>query len=669
MPREVIRLPISSALLCLACALPAADDAGGGGGADAAGGTGAAASSAAPVTIFADDIADVAALRKAVLGSPFLSASQPAMAQLMPMIQQALAKTKADSGVDVATLLADIAEVRMEAVLVDGQPHVRFAVRCPTTPEATWTALLGSAGPDGSALKTMSWAHQGDWEMGAVGIAPVLPDPVPVAPGLEAYADDRFRFDIAGAAANGDASARAELARLGLTRLLGGGRYRAGEGDLGLELPGAALPLAPLDPAACALLPDHPLLVATWGLDGPGLAKIWTDLAADPAQHDQMRKSAAGLQTVIGMDPPTALAALGGTWVFAVTPGAPFPALTWMATASPDLDRLIDACGKLGGVDLAPARSGPVVLPTPKFPELVQIRRTATQWIITSDALLLDRAAGDADAFDPAKLADATLLAGKPVFACWQDSAQLMRFFAGMLAMGVGPMSAQAQKSNDPNQQQMARLMPLVLQALNSGAPRMTPGLALATQDAAGAHLRMHNGMMQVSIVGFLAGAMLPAITMVRESARRTSSGNNERQLVLGCLVWANDHDQKWPPTLDQMMKDNRDMPAKMLIDPSDLKNPHPYLYVRPVSTATATQPVIVEDPACNHGKLSMVCYGDGHVGLIKGDAAKTLWATAQRLARDPAAATTGITPDQWQDDPAAGDAGGTSGTAGEAMP
>jgi hypothetical protein len=665
MPSKAIRLPIVSALLCLACALPAADDAARGGGADAADGS---ASSAAPVTIFADDL-DFAALRKDVLDSPFLSASQPVMVQAMPMIQQAFARTKADSGVDVAALLADIAEVRLEAVLVDGQPHVRFALRCPTTPGATWTALLGSR-LDGPVLADLAWAHQGDWEMGAAGIAPVLPDAVPVAPGLEAYADDRFRFDITAAAANADASARAEFARLGLTRLLGGGRYRSGEGDIGLDLPGAALPLAPLDPAACALLPDHPLLVATWGLDGPGLAKIYTDLAADPAEHDAMLKSSAGIQTVIGMDPPTALAALGGTWVFAVTPGVPFPAVTWMATASPALDRLVDACGKLGGVDLAPARSGPVVLPTPKFPELVQIRRTATQWIITSDTLLLDRAAGDADAFDPAKLADATLLAGKPVFACWQDSAQLMRFFAGMLALGVGPMSAQARNSPDPNQQQMAKLMPLMVQALNSGAPRMVPALALATQDAAGAHLRMHNGMMQMSVVSMLAGAMLPAIAMVRETARRTTSGNNERQLVLGSMVWANDHDQKWPPTLEQMMKDNGDMPAKMLKDPSDLTNPHPYLYVRPATTVTAMQPVIVEDPACNHGKLSMVCYGDGHVGQIKGDAAKALWATAERLARDPAAATTGITPDQWQDDPAAGDAGGATATpAGDAMP
>jgi prepilin-type N-terminal cleavage/methylation domain-containing protein len=50
-----------------------------------------------------------------------------------------------------------------------------------------------------------------------------------------------------------------------------------------------------------------------------------------------------------------------------------------------------------------------------------------------------------------------------------------------------------------------------------------------------------------ISIIAILAGMLLPAINMVRESARKTSCGNNQRQIVLSALVYANDNDQLWP--------------------------------------------------------------------------------------------------------------------------
>jgi prepilin-type N-terminal cleavage/methylation domain-containing protein/prepilin-type processing-associated H-X9-DG protein len=50
-----------------------------------------------------------------------------------------------------------------------------------------------------------------------------------------------------------------------------------------------------------------------------------------------------------------------------------------------------------------------------------------------------------------------------------------------------------------------------------------------------------------ISIIAILAGMLLPAINMVREGARKANCGNNQRQIVLGMQVYANDNDQAWP--------------------------------------------------------------------------------------------------------------------------
>jgi len=50
-----------------------------------------------------------------------------------------------------------------------------------------------------------------------------------------------------------------------------------------------------------------------------------------------------------------------------------------------------------------------------------------------------------------------------------------------------------------------------------------------------------------ISIIAILAGMLLPAISMVRESARKTNCGNNLRQIVTAGAVYQNDNDGVWP--------------------------------------------------------------------------------------------------------------------------
>ncbi len=52
---------------------------------------------------------------------------------------------------------------------------------------------------------------------------------------------------------------------------------------------------------------------------------------------------------------------------------------------------------------------------------------------------------------------------------------------------------------------------------------------------------------MVIAIIAILAAMLMPAINAVRQQAFRTNSGNNQRQIVLASLVYANDNEQQWP--------------------------------------------------------------------------------------------------------------------------
>jgi len=50
-----------------------------------------------------------------------------------------------------------------------------------------------------------------------------------------------------------------------------------------------------------------------------------------------------------------------------------------------------------------------------------------------------------------------------------------------------------------------------------------------------------------ISIIAILAGMLLPAIGMIRESARRANCSSNQRQIVMGMIAYATDNDQRFP--------------------------------------------------------------------------------------------------------------------------
>lgn len=50
-----------------------------------------------------------------------------------------------------------------------------------------------------------------------------------------------------------------------------------------------------------------------------------------------------------------------------------------------------------------------------------------------------------------------------------------------------------------------------------------------------------------ISIIAILAGMLLPAISLVRESARKANCGSNQRQIAMAMIAYGVDNDGAWP--------------------------------------------------------------------------------------------------------------------------
>ena len=49
-----------------------------------------------------------------------------------------------------------------------------------------------------------------------------------------------------------------------------------------------------------------------------------------------------------------------------------------------------------------------------------------------------------------------------------------------------------------------------------------------------------------ISVIGILAGMLMPAISLVRESSRKANCGSNQRQIVLSMVLYTTEY-RKWP--------------------------------------------------------------------------------------------------------------------------
>jgi prepilin-type processing-associated H-X9-DG protein len=148
------------------------------------------------------------------------------------------------------------------------------------------------------------------------------------------------------------------------------------------------------------------------------------------------------------------------------------------------------------------------------------------------------------------------------------------------------------------------------------------PGIEVSLKSVAGVSLGM--------------GVLMPALARTREQARQVSSMANLKQVGLGLLTYANDHDDKLPDDLKSLVPDRID--SKILESPrkpKDFTGPS-YVYIAGQTTSMNPRNIVVyENPAFCSDEVN-VLFMDGHVEFMKSEAFRQeLAVTCKRLGRE----------------------------------
>jgi hypothetical protein len=114
-----------------------------------------------------------------------------------------------------------------------------------------------------------------------------------------------------------------------------------------------------------------------------------------------------------------------------------------------------------------------------------------------------------------------------------------------------------------------------------------------------------------------LAAVVLPAIAKARTQASTSVSMSNMKQILLGCIMYAEDHKGEFPPDFKALMK------AQPVLAPQVFKNPQTpdkevgYVYLRPPKAAPFNQVVVYEAWDNPPARLA-VGFADGHVEMME---------------------------------------------------
>ena len=117
-----------------------------------------------------------------------------------------------------------------------------------------------------------------------------------------------------------------------------------------------------------------------------------------------------------------------------------------------------------------------------------------------------------------------------------------------------------------------------------------------------------------VWIAGMLGGLLAPSLGRARSSARRTACMNNLRQIGLGCTIYAQDKDGRFPPGLKTLVPDYV-ADARIFHCHASEKPGTSYVYLSGLTQASSAEAIVAFDKVENHGyKGRNVLFVDCHV-------------------------------------------------------
>lgn len=139
------------------------------------------------------------------------------------------------------------------------------------------------------------------------------------------------------------------------------------------------------------------------------------------------------------------------------------------------------------------------------------------------------------------------------------------------LPRSVGAFKAQLMEVVDLIEKQHALEVdarPMITAIFDAVQPQIAPGGQASWTDDAGYHFRSvvpfpggevfaRTGGSSGSVGGAALGAsiLLPSLNRARETANRVKSASNLRQIGMACMLYANEHDHKYPPDMGTLLK------------------------------------------------------------------------------------------------------------------
>ncbi len=216
--------------------------------------------------------------------------------------------------------------------------------------------------------------------------------------------------------------------------------------------PGAMAP-TPADRALLARLPDATLMAMAIGLDGAAMWKAYGPAmlimaggaipGEGPIDPQQVAAMADGFLAQAGITQTLAqlIGSVRGTALVAVTPAAPFPAVTIAIPRSAGLDQALGVLLQMGGMAL-PKPGEVLPIPIPDTPLTLTIGGDAGHLVASTDPAIIDRwvagTKGGLLASAAAKRAAAVAPADAMIVG-FSDTPALLRLVPGFLAMAPMP--------------------------------------------------------------------------------------------------------------------------------------------------------------------------------------------------------------------------------------
>jgi prepilin-type processing-associated H-X9-DG protein len=130
------------------------------------------------------------------------------------------------------------------------------------------------------------------------------------------------------------------------------------------------------------------------------------------------------------------------------------------------------------------------------------------------------------------------------------------------------------------------------------------------------------------------ARVLLPGLTEARAQAARVASASNIRQILICCILYANDNKNMLPATLEDAARSSQ-LPERVLINPRDPKGRRyvykPWVLDLRKYPADGQTPLVweeTEEPQLNVG------FVDGHVELMERAAFEQAVNKAERVGK-----------------------------------